>query len=235
MILGLGRLALNLVEIQHLREAWIDWERGEIHIPEHDPCACHRCCILAERKWLQRGFRDLQQNGVFDENTSFTEADKGELRERLDPSNLENILYSTQFEPRNGQARTVSFGWSKRITGVFMNFFDNIGPYLDMKQAEINNLITEAATNSEDLDRADIGANILTNTGMYFMAQVCPTPKIFHDVTGYKHLHSAQDKLKELGGHDITSGYSILVASQNRLDFTSSSINRDGAMDLLVS
>jgi len=116
-----------------------------------------------------------------------------------------------------------------------MNFFDNIGPYLDMKQAEINNLITEAATNSEDLDRADIGANILTNTGMYFMAQVCPTPKIFHDVTGYKHLHSAQDKLKELGGHDITSGYSILVASQNRLDFTSSSINRDGAMDLLVS
>lgn len=50
IILLAGRLGLRTGEIQHVREAWIDWRRGEIVIPRHDPCGCKNCWIAAVRK-----------------------------------------------------------------------------------------------------------------------------------------------------------------------------------------
>ncbi len=40
IILLAGRLGFRLQEIQHLREEWIDWRRGEIKIPRNEICTC---------------------------------------------------------------------------------------------------------------------------------------------------------------------------------------------------
>lgn len=42
-VLCLGRLGLRPGELLHLHEGWIDWEAGDLRIPERDPCACELC------------------------------------------------------------------------------------------------------------------------------------------------------------------------------------------------
>lgn len=42
-VLCLGRLGLRPGELLHLHAGWIDWEHGELRVPEHDPCACALC------------------------------------------------------------------------------------------------------------------------------------------------------------------------------------------------
>lgn len=54
IILLAGRLGFRLQEIQHLREEWIDWRRGEIKIPSYDPCGCKQCWITARDIWGRR-------------------------------------------------------------------------------------------------------------------------------------------------------------------------------------
>jgi helix-turn-helix protein len=39
----LGRLGLRPDELLHLQAGWIDWEHGELRVPERDPCACAHC------------------------------------------------------------------------------------------------------------------------------------------------------------------------------------------------
>lgn len=208
ILLGLGRLTLSIVELQHLREAWINWERGEIQIPKHDPCACRRCCILAERQWLRAGFNNIERY----DGESFSDVDNEDFINELDPSNLEEIIYLERFRPAN-TSRTIPFGWSQRITGVLVNFFDRVGPYLAMTQDEINNLIKYLAA-SADLNSKTIGAKELTKTSNQFYADAGVKPKIYRDVTGLVHLHKAEEQVKKRGDHRTNIGYQVLGDGQ---------------------
>lgn len=42
-VLCLGRLGLRPGELLHFHAGWIDWELGELRVPEHDDCACELC------------------------------------------------------------------------------------------------------------------------------------------------------------------------------------------------
>lgn len=43
LVLSMSKLGLRLGEIAHMKEYWVDFVRGEITIPSHDPCDCIYC------------------------------------------------------------------------------------------------------------------------------------------------------------------------------------------------
>ncbi|MFO7834719.1 MAG: CheF family chemotaxis protein [Halohasta sp.] len=97
VVLLSGRLGLYPGEIQHLHEAWIDWGRGELVVPERDPCACQQCWEAARRAQRLGDGRSL----------------------------LEIIGESTWSPPGGG--RTIPFGWSERLTAVIGALVEETG------------------------------------------------------------------------------------------------------------
>jgi len=87
LMLG-GRLGLRPGEIQHLHEEWIDWGRGELTVPERDPCACQQCWETA---------RHAQRAG--------------------DGRTLRGIITESTWSPP-GSGRTIPFAWSERLTAI---------------------------------------------------------------------------------------------------------------------
>lgn len=88
ILLTLGRLGLEPDEILHLHDGWVDWTRGEIHVPARDPCACGAC-------W-----------------------DDARLRQRQgDDRDLSTIVASDCWSPPTNP-RCLAFGWSRRLTGA---------------------------------------------------------------------------------------------------------------------
>jgi len=96
VLLG-GRLGLTPGALQHLHEAWIDWGRGELVVPERDPCACRQCWEAARR--AQR---------------------LGDGRSLLD------IIGESTWSPPGG-GRTIPFGWSQRLTAVLGALVEETG------------------------------------------------------------------------------------------------------------
>ena len=60
VILLAGRLTMRLKTIQHVREAWINWARGEIVVPKFDACDCYRCWVEAYNWWLRQGLHEIE-------------------------------------------------------------------------------------------------------------------------------------------------------------------------------
>lgn len=61
-VLSLGRLGLRPSELLHLHAGWIDWEQGELRVPEQDPCACAHCwerARVAQRDGDHRPLADI--------------------------------------------------------------------------------------------------------------------------------------------------------------------------------
>src|SRR6056297_1717976 len=96
LLLG-GRLGLRPGELQHLHEEWIDWGRGELTVPERDPCACQQCWETA---------RHAQRAG--------------------DGRRLREILTESTWSPQ-GSERTIPFGWSQRLTAVLARLCEEKG------------------------------------------------------------------------------------------------------------
>lgn len=97
VVLAGGRLGLRPGELQHLHEGWVDWDRGEIHVPARDPCACTRCWEAA---------RQTQRAG--------------------DGRDLATIVAETQWSPAGGP-RSIPFGYSGRLTAVLAELFEADG------------------------------------------------------------------------------------------------------------
>lgn len=87
-LLLVGRLGMRPGEVLHLHDGWVNWDRGEIHVPARDPCACRAC-------WQQAQMR--QQQG--------------------DSRMLAEIVAEERWSPA-GTARRLSFGWADRLTAA---------------------------------------------------------------------------------------------------------------------
>lgn len=61
LVLVMGRLGLRHGETAHIKNYWVDFIRGEITIPSHDPCDCNYCWDALKGK-LKR--QDIQKNDV---------------------------------------------------------------------------------------------------------------------------------------------------------------------------
>jgi len=218
IILLMGRLGLRIAELQHLREEWIDWERGEIRIPERDPCACQRCWIQAYDEWGRDGLRELKNRDDYEWNGASTwkhctSEQREEIVEKADsctPGTLKKIVVEDQFGAKyDKSARTIPFGWSERLTCVLMTFFDRYDS-LDYVQNWINELITKAAENAEGINEDEISAHNLRATGLTFLADCSVDPKMLRDLAGWEDIQTAVKYLRQSGRITTHKMYHIM-------------------------
>lgn len=216
VILMAGRLGLRVGEIQHLREAWIDWKRGEIVIPEYDPCACYECWIRAYDVWGRRGLAELQNNDEWEASANWNELLADERKEVVamadycTPENLYDILTTEQFSPKSDRgARVVPFGWSYRITACLMSFFDEFD-CLDMRRDNVNGLIKEAASNAKGVSAENLSAHPLRATGLTFLADVANDSKLLQDVPGWQDPETARNYFRNSGRLNTAKMYRFM-------------------------
>jgi len=153
IILGMGRLGLRVEELTHLHEGWIDWSRGELTVPERDPCACRACWRRAQRR-----------------------------HESGDERSVEEIIASEMWAPPEGErgARTLAFGWSRRLAAALDGIVAADG-YLDADREEITGLIEEAAGNAWELE-GEITPETLRATAGTFLATAGFGPRRLGDL-----------------------------------------------------
>jgi len=216
VILVAGRLGLRVGELQHLREEHIHWKRGELCIPDLDPCACKRCWIGALDKWGRKGLKELQEDGEWDNEAnwkSMSAAEKEEVTDKADyctPKNLTQIVYSDQFTPKyDRSARVIAFGWSYRLTACLMTFFDEFD-CLERRRDPINRLLKEAAKNADGVDPEHISVHRLRATGETFFADISIDPKMLRDLGGWQQLKTGDKYWAKSGRVNTLKLYKIM-------------------------
>jgi hypothetical protein len=221
IILLTGRLGLRIAELQHLREAWINWERGSIRIPKRDPCGCRRCWIQAYDKWGRNGLSELLEAGEWDGPTSWKHCKADQRREIIEaadcctPDTLVSIVTDEQFRPKyDRSARTISFGWSERLTCVLITFFDE-HDCLEHTQQSINNIITAAAENAPGIDPEHLSAHNLRATGLTFLADNLIKTKVLGDHAGWKDITTAEKYLRQSGRINTVKLYNIMGRAED--------------------
>lgn len=216
IILLAGRLGFRLQEIQHLREEWIDWRRGEIKIPSYDPCGCKQCWITARDIWGRRGLSELQEKGEWADDVKWRDLNADardtvvEKASYCRPETLEDILYSERWEPKyDRSARTVPFGWSERITACLMTFFDH-NDCLQHQRFPVSRLIKKAAENANGLEPDELSPHPLRATGLTFLADISVDPKMLCDLAGWQDIQTATRYLRQSGRITSHKVYSLL-------------------------
>lgn len=219
IILLAGRMGLRTGEIQHVREAWIDWDRGEIAIPQYDPCVCMNCWIRAKRKasdddeeledeiaatvedWLpedsDRGPHEVVDE-MLEDDEPLPEEIRNEENEESDRG-AEEILYEERWRPKYPRsARRVPFGHSRRLTAVISVFMKHHG-HLKITQVSMNNLVEEAAENADGVDSEEITIRGLRATAATHYATYVRTPKALKDLMGWTRIETAVRYLRRAG------------------------------------
>lgn len=243
IILLAGRLGLRTGEIQHVREAWIDWRRGEIAIPRHDPCGCMNCWIAAKQKAtaddeeLRAEIRkiikenkdlDIKEDENIDENVDMMMENLSTEGEEIDNSNGENadkngdedrnpleILYEERWQPKyERSARRVPFGYSRRLTAVIMLFFEN-NDCLEITQVTMNNLVTEAAENAKGVDPEEITLRGLRATAATHYTTIVRNPKVLQDLMGWTRIETAARYIRRAGGFTTDIMYRAFGNGEN--------------------
>lgn len=201
----MGRLGLRIAELQHLREEWIDWDRGVLQIPERDPCACGRCWLQAYDQWGRNGLREVKNKSEWSGPSTWKDCiseQRKKIIEKADcctPETLKQIVIEEQFGAKyDKSARTIPFGWSERLTCVLMTFFDRYDA-LDYSQNHINNIIGKAAENAEDINEQDFSAHNLRATGVTFLADTSVDVKMLCDLAGWEDIQTAVKYLRQSG------------------------------------
>jgi integrase len=223
IILLAGRMGLRTGEIQHVREEWIDWDRGEIAIPQHDPCACANCWIRAKQKAsgededireeIVELFEDRVSDGsdrdieeVVDNLPDDDEALPDEIAEEIvgpedDESErtAEAILYEERWRPKYARsARRVPFGHSRRLTAVIVEFMKK-HDHLEITQVAMMNLVEEAAEHADGVDPENITIRGLRATASTHYATYIRNPKALQDLMGWTRIETAARYLRRAG------------------------------------
>jgi len=243
IILLAGRLGLRTGEIQHVREAWIDWRRGEIAIPRHDPCGCMNCWIAAKQKAtaddeelraeIRKIIKENKDLGIkedenIDENVDMMMEILSTEGEEIDNSNGENadkngdedrnpleILYEERWQPKyERSARRVPFGYSRRLTAVIMLFFEN-NDCLEITQVTMNNLVTEAAENAKGVDPEEITLRGLRATAATHYTTIVRNPKVLQDLMGWTRIETAARYIRRAGGFTTDIMYRAFGSGEN--------------------
>lgn len=185
VILLAGRLGLRASEIQHIHEGWIDWDRGVIRVPAHDPCFCKWCIDSARGKIA---------------------TERGVEKKQVDPDE-EDVLeyaYENQYEPKPGaSARVVPFGWSRRITAWLLHFFDR-NEFVDVSQEQLRNNTRRAADLADGVNPDNLTPHPLRATGATFFADAGLLAKPLRDLMGWSDRSQARRYVRG-SGRQLTS------------------------------
>lgn len=208
IILCAGRLGLRASEIQHLHEGWIDWERGIIRVPAHEPCFCKWCLESAQGK-VERERRAAKRKKIEKETGEEVYLDDVEVDVAIDDPEVIEYAYENQYEPKPGaSARVVPFGWSKRITAYLMKFFDE-NEFLDITQQQMRNDVRKAARKAEGVNPSNLTPHPLRATGGTFYADAGLLPKPLRDIMGWSDLANAERYIRASGRQLTSKVYEI--------------------------
>lgn len=225
IILLAGRVGLRTGEIQHVREEWIDWKRGEIAIPQHDPCGCMNCWIAAQQKAStdEKEFRekaremlkndsnyDFETDDELNEILEQTLPDDDELPPELqteedsetdtDDRKASNILYEERWQPKyERSARRVPFGHSERLTSVILEYLQQ-NEYMKITQVTMNNRVERAAELAHGVDPKNITIRGLRATAATNYATHVKSTKVLQDLMGWTRIETAARYLRRAGG-----------------------------------
>ncbi|MFH5802405.1 hypothetical protein [Haladaptatus sp. CMAA 1911] len=129
VIVSLGLLGLRAGEISHMNRDWIDFNRGIIEIPDHDPCTKgndgHHCGYCREQ---------ARQSVAQDPSKSF----ENELASRWKPKLV-------------GLARKVPYNWNDEVIDLYDSFFETYDAY-PRSRTSINRRIDTVAEASDCYD-----------------------------------------------------------------------------------
>ncbi|MFB6164897.1 MAG: CheF family chemotaxis protein [Haloarculaceae archaeon] len=156
VLLLAGRFALTPQELVHCRASWIDWDRGTITVPAHEPCSCGECWVAARRR-----------------------------QDRGDDRPLDAIVADEQWAPPATSApRTVAFGWSPRTAAALAAFFDG-EETLSLSRPGLLELVQDAAAAAPDVDADAVSLPGLRHTAVEFLAAAGFGPATLRQVTGW--------------------------------------------------
>lgn len=153
-LLVLGRLGLTPSELLHLHEGWIDWERGTVHVPARDPCACGDCWDRA---------RQLQRQG--------------------DDRPLETIVARECWSEGETSARALAFGWSRRLTAAIDGVV-TAETHLTSNIETVREQVATAARRARLLDSSAVSITALRASALTFLAAAGFGPRRLADLTG---------------------------------------------------
>jgi hypothetical protein len=140
-LLLLGRLGMRPDEILHLHDGWVDWERGAIHVPAREPCACNECWERAQTR---------QQRG--------------------DSRMLDEIIAAESWSPPGEDAaRRLSFGWSRRLTAAIDSVLSG-SEFLPGGREAMQASIQTAAQNARGVDPSAVSVASLRSSAIQFLA-----------------------------------------------------------------
>jgi hypothetical protein len=152
-LLLLGRLGMRPDEILHLHEGWVDWERGEIHVPARDPCACSECWDHAQQRQQQGDSRML----------------------------AEIVAAECWSPPGEDAARRLSVGWSPRLVAVVDGVLSE-SEYLPGNQEAVQESIQTAAQNARGVDASAVSVSTLRASALQFLATAGFGPRRLADL-----------------------------------------------------
>lgn len=233
IILLAGRLGLRTGEIQHVREGWIDWIRGEIAIPRHDPCGCMNCWVAAKQKSSsdEDEFRKEMSKAIRKRIDSDTSRDPDEIIDEMLPEDnelppevedkndktdqddrtAEDILYEERWQPKyERSARRIPFGHSKRLTAVIMEYLQQY-EYMEITQPTMNNRVERAAELAEGVDPENITIRGLRATAATNYATYIRNPKAIQDLMGWTRIETGVRYLRRAGGFTTDIVYEVFT------------------------
>lgn len=94
LLICLGRLGLRAGELSHMKESWVDWEKKHLKIPQHDPCKCGYCKVMAKQ--------ECQHN---------------------DDLTYEKAMENRWHPKTRNSARTIPLSFNQEIIETFKDFF----------------------------------------------------------------------------------------------------------------
>jgi hypothetical protein len=190
LVLGTGRLGLRPETLSHLHEGWVDWTTGSVVVPVHEPCACEGC------------LSNLRSE------TAATEGDHL------------GVLCQDEFfrPPTEAGARSIPFWWSRRLTGVLVEFFDRFG-YPEFETSPTERLRTIAGR-VPGLDPAAISARTLRASAARTFADLGLDDGALGDVMGVENPSAVRRFVRQgrswgetdplVPGHAFRSSYRVV-------------------------
>ncbi|AEH39173.1 site-specific integrase [Halopiger xanaduensis] len=168
----MGELGLRAGEISHMRESWIDFDRCEIHVPEHDQCnmgddggPCGYCKAQAKDSAEKR---DITYETA--------------LRERWKPKN-------------EHAARTIWFGWDEDLVELIDEFMYKNGEYLHSR-VSVNRRIKTIASECEMVDKDEVYPHALRAHAAMYHAKKGMRAYHLSELMGWSNIDAAMDYIK---------------------------------------
>jgi len=186
LVLG-GELGMRAGEICHIREDWINWKRGLIEIPQHDPCTFGKDGGIC-------GYCHGQAELAVDCNDDLSLEDA--LEERWNPKT-------------STSARSIPFDHSDRAEDVLIAFFSEFDAY-PHSRISVNrrvNTVAEAA----GFDRDRVYPHALRATAASTLAYAGLPPVALQGLFGWAQIETANKYIRTSGGatksalHDLYS------------------------------